>query len=107
MSVLTLIKEFILKKNKEEELFANSAYGDDLNDDEDSINDELLVDFEFINWIAKLAFSNTNMNAYWKIEHLRTYLVSLLLREGFDNVKTPDSDEIILDTPKKTERFIF
>ena len=55
--------------------------------------DESLFDFEVINWIAKLSFSNTNMNAYWKVSHLRCYLVSLLLREGFNEIHS-ESDEL-------------
>ena len=78
LSVITMIKDFMLKKNK---------------DDECEISDELLIDSEFVNWIAKLAFSNTNMNAHWKISHLRTYLVSLLLREGFMNLSKGNIDE--------------
>ena len=95
--MLTLIKDFIVKKNID--------LAEEDKDEDDDYSEEFLVDFEFINWIAKLAFSNTNMNAYWKISHLRCYLVALLLREGFDNLKTPDMDEINMEAKKAFERF--
>ena len=99
LSVLTLIKDFIVKKNREDEAAACEQTDDS--------NEDSLVDYEFVNWIAKLAFSNTNMNAYWKISHLRCYLVSLLLREGFENLKTADTAEINQENLKKTTRFVF
>ena len=98
LSVLTLIKDFIVKKNKDDE----TVVGEQADDS----SEDLLVDYEFVNWVAKLAFSNTNMNAYWKISHLRCYLVSLLLREGFENLKTVDTVETNHENLKKTTRFV-
>jgi hypothetical protein len=83
-SVLTLIKDFFLKQNNEQDHFETFNK---------KLDDELFVDLEFISWISKLAFSNTNMNAFWKLSHLRCYLVSLLLREGFENLKESNLDD--------------
>jgi hypothetical protein len=66
---------------------------EDESDSDTTVGDESLLDFEMLNWIAKLSFSNTNMNAYWKVSHLRCYLVSLLLREGFNEIHS-ESDEL-------------
>ncbi len=105
LSVLTLIKEFILKKNCDDLKDTPRDNEDKTSpaEDEDCSGDEVLFDYEFINWIAKLAFSNTNMNAYWKVSHLRIYLVALLLREGFSNLKIPDVDGINIEA-KNTEK---
>lgn len=101
LSVLTLIKDYIVQRNKDDA--ADESKSEEENKHES--DDEFLMDYEFINWIAKLALSNTNMNAYWKITHLRSYLVSLLLREGFENLKTNDLDEMNEDiSAKKTDR---
>ncbi len=101
LSVLTLIKEFILKKNSDDlKETKESLQKTTDSTEEEEYSDEVLLDYEFINLIAKLAFSNTNMNAYWKISHLRIYLVGLLLREGFENLKIPDIEGINTETEK-------
>lgn len=103
LSVLTLIKDFILRKNRDDEIASRL---NTCSEQDSPVRDELIVDFEFIKWIAKLAFSNTNMNAFWKITHLRSFLVSLLMRQGFQNLKREDlnADVVCMDQQKKTNK---
>ena len=89
LALLTLIKDFILERNR---------------NDTDIEPDDNIIDFEFVKWIAKLAFCNTNMNAFWKITHLRSFLVSLLLKNGFRNLRSEDLDELNVDQMQRTTK---
>ncbi len=110
LSIITFIKDYILRKTLSEQDSTETKLKDNLDSDSESesqnisanktnTDDEFYeLDIDLLNWIAKLSFSNTNINAYWNVSHLRCFLVNLLLREGFGEIH----NEIEIDLIKKT-----
>jgi hypothetical protein len=87
MSTINLVKSHFLKLEKlcdEQEL------------NESSISS---IDSHFFTFISKFALLNTNMNAYWKLSHLKYFLLNLLLKGGFGNFNELD-DELEKPTEK-------
>jgi hypothetical protein len=91
LCIVTLIKDYV--QNKSDELSKTSP----LESSESDLmreNEIGLIDYELLNLISRLAFLNSNMNANWKVEHLRYFLTFLLVTEGFNNLKgSQESDE--------------
>ena len=119
LCIVTLIKDYIYKKSSEEIvplLSENEEQAADvdmeaLNSDLDE-NDAKIIDYDLLNLISKLAFLNSNMNANWKVNHLRHFLTILLVTEGFNNLKpSADLDEMpemkpSEETASSTTRYI-
>lgn len=77
-SVIALIKDHFSKKNDHSDKVENENVEE---------NEKLEINFEALGLVSKLAFLNTNMNSNWKIDHLRNFFASLLIFEGFYNIK--------------------
>ena len=81
LSATTMMKEYVMRLS-----------ADDLIAESERTVESFLIDPVTLKWIAKIAFLNTNMNAYWRVVHLREFLVSLLKREGFSSIQSEEAD---------------
>jgi hypothetical protein len=111
LCIVTLIKDYVFKRSNEETLPLKLTLSDETeNSDEDKLsenslaetNENKIIDYELLNLISKLAFLNSNMNANWKVNHLRHFLTILLVTEGFNNIRPSVELEEMMTTEAKS-----